>query len=172
MYVYKSFPCRIYSVFIALSPEVRDEREKYRAVYMKSRLHGFKSKLLCCSFPRAAGWQNCSAVSQVCGFVPFSAVPVWAVLTVFRYVTAPWGPLADAARKKILRPFQPSPGYWTGLKKHQEEDLQVSSENSVSPQLQFFWQPMIVLRLAVSWDYWLCIGLPMCNSTRVCILLL
>lgn len=106
---------------------------------MKNRLPGFRSMSLCCSFPKAAGWWNCSAPSQVCGFVPFSVVWIGAVLIVFRCVTAPWGPLADATRKKILRLFQPSPGYWTGFSKLQGEDLQVSSENSVYPQLPFFW---------------------------------
>jgi len=104
---------------------------------MKSRLQVFKNTSLCCSCPRAAGWQNCSARSQFCCFVPFSAVQVWVFLTVFRYVTAPWHPPADATRNKILRPFQPSPGYLTGFSKLQGEDLQVSSENSVSPQLLF-----------------------------------
>lgn len=63
------------------------------------------------SFPRAADWRNCSAVSQVCGFVLSSAVEIWAVVAIFRYVAAPRGPPTDATRQKILRPFQPSPGY-------------------------------------------------------------
>lgn len=41
------------------------------------------------SFPRAADWRNCSAVSQVCGFVLSSAVEIWAVVAIFRYVAAP-----------------------------------------------------------------------------------
>lgn len=68
------------------------------------------------------------------------------------------------SEKKDPEAFQPSPGYWTGFQKLQEEDLQVSSENDVSPPLQFFWQPLIVLRLVVSQDFQLRIVLPMRDS--------
>lgn len=105
-------------------------------LHVWSRLHGFKSTSLRHSFRRAADWRNCSAVSQICGFVLPSVVGIWAVVAIFRYVAAPWGPPTDATRQKILRPFQPSPGYWT--KTLQGEDLQISSENSVSPQLTLF----------------------------------
>lgn len=68
------------------------------------RLHGFKSMSLHHSFPRAADWRNCSAVSQVCGFVLSSAVGIWAVVAIFRYVAAPRGPPTDATRQRSCGP--------------------------------------------------------------------
>lgn len=123
-----------------------DEGEKYRAVYMKSRLRGFRS--ICHCVASSPGQQTGRIVRPCLGFV---ALPLS-----LRYRSELWlcnpSPRASGrcCKKKTLRLFQHSPGCWTGFNKLQGEDLQVSSENSVPPQPPLFWWPMILLKLVVN----------------------
>lgn len=96
----KFFHCRTCSIFILLSPGDRGRwKGKVQSHVYEEWTTWFQKYVPVLLLPRAAVWQGCSTVSQVCGFVPSSAVWIWAVLTGFRYVRDSWGPRADTLRK-------------------------------------------------------------------------